>query len=116
MAGRERNRVARGSDCLARGLPSGIAYGTLCGMTSSTTEGTTMERAEKVRENRLRRMAERQGLQLVKSRRRDPRAIDYGGYMLVDIATNGVVAGVGAVGRPHWGLDDVEEYLTIPEA
>src|SRR5258708_16018140 len=33
--------------------------------------------AEKVRENRLRRMAERQGHQLVKSRRRDPRAYDY---------------------------------------
>ena len=37
---------------------------------------------EKVRENRLRRMAERQGLELRKSARRDPRAIDYGTYML----------------------------------
>jgi hypothetical protein len=47
---------------------------------------------EKVRENRLRRMAERQGLRLVKSRRRDPRAIDYGTYMLVNAEINGVVA------------------------
>jgi hypothetical protein len=39
--------------------------------------------SEKVRENRLRRMAERQGLRLVKSRRRDPRAIDYGTYCLM---------------------------------
>ena len=41
--------------------------------------------AEKVRENRLRRMAERQGLELRKSRRRDPRAIDYGRWYIVDV-------------------------------
>lgn len=41
--------------------------------------------AEKVRENRLRRMAERQGLELRKSRRRDPRAKDYGRWYIVDI-------------------------------
>jgi hypothetical protein len=29
-------------------------------------------------------MAARQGLQLIKSRRRDPRALDYGTYWLVD--------------------------------
>ena len=40
--------------------------------------GVTMETIEKVRENRLRRMAKRQGLHLVKNGRRDPRAIDYG--------------------------------------
>jgi hypothetical protein len=49
------------------------------GMVSSMTTSTS----EKVRENRLRRMAERQGLRLVKSRRRDPRAIDYGTYRLM---------------------------------
>lgn len=37
---------------------------------------------DKTRETRLRRMAERQGLRLVKSRRRDPRALDYGRYWL----------------------------------
>lgn len=37
-----------------------------------------MEQDEKVRENRLRRMADRQGLRIEKSRRRDPRAIDFG--------------------------------------
>jgi len=71
-----------------------------------------MTDSEKIRENRLRRMADRQGLRLVKSRRRDPRAVDYGGYMLVDIATNAVIAGTGAIGRPHWSLDEVEEWLT----
>ena len=39
-----------------------------------------MDQSIKVRENRLRRMAERQGLRLVKSRRRDPLAVDYGKY------------------------------------
>jgi hypothetical protein len=65
-----------------------------------------------VRENRLRRMAERQGLRVVKSRRRDTRAIDYGMYMIVDQATNTVVAGTGGTGRPNMTLDEVEAYLT----
>jgi hypothetical protein len=38
---------------------------------------------EKSRETRLRRMAERQGLTITKSRRRDPRAIDYGRWWVV---------------------------------
>lgn len=37
----------------------------------------------KVLENRLRRMAERQGFVLEKSRRRDPKAKDYGLYRLL---------------------------------
>ncbi|MBN9053121.1 MAG: hypothetical protein J0H80_04940 [Rhizobiales bacterium] len=52
-----------------------------------------MDQEMKVRENKLRRMAERQGMILQKSRRRDPRAIDFGGYMLVDAKTNAVVMG-----------------------
>ena len=47
----------------------------------------------KVFENRLRRMAKRQGLRLEKTRRRDPRALDYGKYMLVNVETNAVVFG-----------------------
>jgi hypothetical protein len=42
-----------------------------------------MESTEKVRENRARRAAIRQGLRLVKIRRRDPRAIGYGKYWIV---------------------------------
>jgi len=69
-----------------------------------------MQTSEKVRENRLRRMAERQGMILQKSRRRDPQAVDFGGYMLVDIQTNGVVLGAGAF--PYQAdLEDVAKYL-----
>ena len=53
---------------------------------------------DKVLENRVRRMANRQGLRLVKSRRRDPRATDYGRCMLVTIATDDVQYGA-ATGR-----------------
>ena len=48
---------------------------------------------EKIRENRLHRMAERQRLRLVRSRRRDPNALDFGGYMLVDVDTNAAMLG-----------------------
>jgi hypothetical protein len=38
-------------------------------------------------------MAQRQGLRLDKSRRRDPNAIEFGGFMLVDPDNNSAVAG-----------------------
>ncbi|OQP87597.1 hypothetical protein BTR14_03245 [Rhizobium rhizosphaerae] len=70
---------------------------------------------EKVRENRLRRMADRQGLRLVKSRSRDEMAMDYGLYGLIDIQTNGTVFPPLA-GR--WicteTLDEIEKYLSRP--
>ncbi|HEX4392928.1 MAG TPA: hypothetical protein VH084_15520 [Mycobacterium sp.] len=53
---------------------------------------------DKIRENRLRRMAERQGLRLTKSRRRDRHATGYGTYMLVDETT-------GNTGTDGYGLD-----------
>jgi hypothetical protein len=59
-------------------------------MASSTT-GRYSVTGEKVRENRLRRMADRQGLQLVKSRRRDPRAVDYGTYALYVVDAEGLI-------------------------
>jgi len=66
------------------------------------------ETVEKVRENRLRRMAERRGLVLKKSRRRDPQAVDYGAYWLVEAEGNFLVYG------DQWGtdLDGIEEFLT----
>lgn len=69
-----------------------------------------MTTAEKIQANRVRRMAQRQGLRLVKSRRRDPRALDYGGCMLVDAATTYVVYGFG---YNNFGasLDDAERFL-----
>jgi hypothetical protein len=63
---------------------------------------------EKVRENKARRMARRQGLRLIKSRRRDPYALDYGHYWLADISTNLLLIG------GEWGvsLDEIEAWLT----
>ncbi len=66
--------------------------------------------AYKVWENRIRRMAERQGLRLEKSRRRDTRAIDYGTYRLVDPATNTVVS-YGASSPYGLTLDEIEKAL-----
>lgn len=50
-------------------------------------------REYKTYESRLRRAAQRQGLVLCKSRRRDPRAYDYGTYCLVDGRTRYQVVG-----------------------
>jgi hypothetical protein len=47
----------------------------------------------RVFENRMRRAAQGQGLTLIKFRRRDPRALDYGGHWLVDLSTSDLVAG-----------------------
>ena len=65
---------------------------------------------DKSREARLRRMAARQGLILQKSRRRDPRALGYGGYMLVDASANAVV--YGELDSPNaLTLDEAEAWL-----
>ena len=69
-----------------------------------------MRHPDKVRENRLRRMAERQGLRLVKSRRRDPLAYDYGLYMFVAAGTDG-----GGDLAYNLDLDQVERSLTGKE-
>jgi hypothetical protein len=69
-----------------------------------------MSDTDKIRENRLRRAAQRQGLALTKSRRRDPRAHDYGTYMLHDTETGGVL--VSTPSGYGMSLDDVEAFLT----
>ncbi len=62
-------------------------------------------------EARLRRLAHRHELILVKSRCRTPEAFEYGRYMIVDPDTNGVVTGACPVA--FWmDLDNVENYLT----
>jgi hypothetical protein len=75
----------------------------------------TVDPETKVAENKLRRAADRQGLRLEKSRSRDPRAIDYGLFALIDIrkgeAINPPIAGRWTC---SWTLDDVEKYLTRP--
>jgi len=62
-----------------------------------------MEKAEKARELRLRRKAERQGYKLAKSRLRDPDATGYGTYRLTP-----------AKGKPRTfpSIDAVEQFLT----
>lgn len=67
---------------------------------------------DKVRENRLRRMADRYGFRLVKSRRRDPRSNDYGLYALLDIETGGSIFAHSPWGIFNQTLDEIEEYLT----
>jgi len=62
--------------------------------------------SEKVRENRLRRAAGRQGLRLIKSRRRDPRAVDYGRYWITGEHRMLLTSEYGVT------LDEVEEYLS----
>jgi hypothetical protein len=63
---------------------------------------------DKVRENRLRRMAERRGYELNKSRRRDPLAVDYGEWWI----TRGRVSGMALQRQgPFKTLDEVEDFL-----
>ena len=66
----------------------------------------------KVRENRLRRMADRQGLKLQRSRRRDEKAIDYDLYALIYVDTGGTMHPEGPTSIFTLDLDDVEQYLT----
>ncbi|HVA38675.1 MAG TPA: hypothetical protein VNJ51_13795 [Candidatus Dormibacteraeota bacterium] len=60
-----------------------------------------------MRENRLRRMAQRQGMQLQKSRRRDPLAQDYGEIYIVNER--------GTKMATFASLDRAEAWLAYPE-
>jgi hypothetical protein len=68
----------------------------------------------KVYENRLRRVADRQGYRLEKSRRRDERAITFGLYRLVDLSTGDII-GAGLLDHSPGGfgleLSDVAANL-----
>lgn len=66
--------------------------------------------AEKVRENRVRRGVQRQGYRLEKCRARDPRAVSYGLFRIVDPGTNTVQAGSDLAGY-SMSVDDVERWL-----
>jgi hypothetical protein len=65
---------------------------------------------DKIRENRLRRAIERQGYRLTKSRRRDPRAYDFGRYMIIEPNRKFVVAGANP-NAFSMTLDDVERWV-----
>jgi hypothetical protein len=106
--------TARGRAHLLKShLPLAFQYA--CGITYSTKEVVPMTE-EKARENRLRRMAERRGLRLEKSRRRDPGALTYGRYWLL--------RGKEIVGDLPYSfdsdrectttLDEIEKAFTLP--
>jgi hypothetical protein len=73
----------------------------------------------KVDENRLRRMAERQGFKLVKSRRRDPLARDYERYVITDADGKPIAGRQWSSDRSGWrcafDLSEVEEWLLYPK-
>jgi hypothetical protein len=79
-------------------------------MENMTTE--TELKKTKAREARLRRLAHRQGLRLVKSRTRDPDAHDFGLYGIIDPETGGTIHPSLA---EFWicalSLDAVEDWL-----
>lgn len=56
-----------------------------------------MDDHHKSRANRLRLTAARRGLILIKCRRRDPLAVDYGWYMLVDAKMSTVLLGTASI-------------------
>ena len=69
---------------------------------------------EKTRENLLRRVAERRGMKLIKSGRRDPQALDFGLYALIDHTTGGAVnPALANRFTCSWTLDQVENYLAV---
>jgi len=67
-----------------------------------------MDQDQKVRENRMRRAAERQGFVLEKSRRRDRRAIGYGTWTIKPVP--GSIP--GSIAGAELSLDEVEARLT----
>jgi hypothetical protein len=70
-----------------------------------------MTSVDKVRENRLRRTAKRQGVLLRKSRRRDIHAWDHGTFELIDPAT-GFTLTPSPTGRAYGiSLDEIEREL-----
>jgi hypothetical protein len=58
---------------------------------SNSQRKIQMANPEKTRENRLRRIAARDGFRLVKSRVRNSAMPEHGGYMVINNATNGCV-------------------------
>lgn len=70
-----------------------------------------LQLSEVAREGRARRLLKSRGYSLVKSRRRDPRAVDYGTYLIVD-HRDMVVAGGDGPFQMH--LADVEAWAASP--
>jgi len=64
------------------------------------------------RENLIRRVAQRRGLRVSKSARKDPQAIDYDRFMITDVRTSKIK--LGNDGHPFSAMvEDVEAFLGI---
>jgi hypothetical protein len=78
---------------------------------SITEDFDLMRDKTKVLENRLRRTLARRGYQLMKSRARDPHALSYGGYQIVEPTSNVLVAGDTGSKRGYGlTLEEVAEW------
>ena len=66
---------------------------------------------EKVRSNQARKVLRRRGYLLVKAKRYDPAAIDYGRYKIVNRETYEPVAGVSPLGLATFTIEDVEAWI-----
>ncbi len=75
-----------------------------------------MSNPVKIRENRLHKMADRQGVWLVKPLRRDPHGAEFGRYYIAvqDFRRPPVAGKVDGMARMT--LDDVEAWLTADPA
>ena len=71
-----------------------------------------MTDALKRTENRLRRQLYRDGYLLRKSRSRDPSALDYGLYAIIDPSTGGTVHAQGPWSPHRLTLDEVAAWLS----
>ncbi len=91
-------------------MTSSIGSGMFSGMDHNITEGIMSY--EKVQQNRIRRIAERQGLALQVSRRRDPRSRDYGHVWLRWLDSPNPDQSNDAWIGPFNSLDHVELLLT----
>ena len=70
----------------------------------------TVEQELKVKENQIRRKLKRMGYILKKSRRKDPDAYDYGGYMILDLWSGVVMFASDPI--PYClTIEDVEEIV-----
>ena len=72
-----------------------------------------MDNKAKTHENRLRRIADRQGLRLRRSPRRDRRAVDYGRYALSFQESGGLVHPDDGMSIYTLSLEEVEAYLDV---
>jgi hypothetical protein len=66
---------------------------------------------DKVRENRFRRTLVRRGFRLEKSHVRDPHALGFGGFQILDSWSGNLVEGYGGGYQYTMSLDDVEKWL-----